>query len=369
MVRRFLWIITALILLALGAALAFRLFAPDLMRAAFVPSEEFSAERIPPGIDYARSEAWIARPDLAKNPSQWLPPGVTPEPPLPALVFFVHPTSYLDRARWNAPLDDEEANRLARLFVRSQASAFSGAGTVWAPRYRQATVGAFLTGKPDAAQAIELAYGDVIAAFDRFLAEAPADLPIVLAGHSQGSRHLLRLLKERAGKRPLASRIAAVYAIGWPVSTTADLPATGLPPCRTALDSGCVLAWQSFAEPADPDDLFERYEASTGADGAPRAGTQILCVNPLSGTLGGTAPAGANRGTLIPNGDFSAATLKPGLVPARCDERGLLLIGRDPPSLPRYVLPGNNYHVFDYALFWANVRADARRRVAEFIAQ
>jgi hypothetical protein len=30
------------------------------------------------------------------------------------------------------------------------------------------------------------------------------------------------------------------------------------------------------------------------------------------------------------------------------------------------VLPGNNYHVFDYSLFWANVRADAERRMAAF---
>jgi hypothetical protein len=30
------------------------------------------------------------------------------------------------------------------------------------------------------------------------------------------------------------------------------------------------------------------------------------------------------------------------------------------------VLPGNNYHVFDYSLFWANVRADAERRLKAF---
>ena len=29
-----------------------------------------------------------------------------------------------------------------------------------------------------------------------------------------------------------------------------------------------------------------------------------------------------------------------------------------------YVLPGNNYHVYDYALFWGAVRRDAERRLA-----
>ena len=58
-----------------------------------------------------------------------------------------------------------------------------------------------------------------------------------------------------------------------------------------------------------------------------------------------------------------------GAVPARCDGgRGFLLIG-DPPNLTRYVLPGNNYHVYDYSLFWANVRADAARRLQAFQAR
>jgi len=41
----------------------------------------------------------------------------------------------------------------------------------------------------------------------------------------------------------------------------------------------------------------------------------------------------------------------------------LLLIG-DPPDLGPYVLPGNNYHVYDIPLFWRNVQADVLRRVA-----
>jgi hypothetical protein len=28
------------------------------------------------------------------------------------------------------------------------------------------------------------------------------------------------------------------------------------------------------------------------------------------------------------------------------------------------VMPGNNYHVYDYALFWGAIRRDAERRLA-----
>ena len=44
------------------------------------------------------------------------------------------------------------------------------------------------------------------------------------------------------------------------------------------------------------------------------------------------------------------------------------LLGGEP-QLGPYVLPGNNYHVYDYPLFWANLRADAERRVAAFLAR
>jgi hypothetical protein len=29
-----------------------------------------------------------------------------------------------------------------------------------------------------------------------------------------------------------------------------------------------------------------------------------------------------------------------------------------------FVLPGNNYHVYDYSLFWGAIRRDAERRLA-----
>lgn len=367
MARRFLCIITILIVLVLAGALAFRLFSTQLLRFTFVPAVSFEEQKLPGGPDYRRADTWIAHPVLPNNPSLWLPQDFAGQPNIRASVFFIHPTSYLAKERWNGPLDDPESAWRTRTFVMTQASAFNGVGTIWAPKYRQATVGAFLSERPDAEKAIDLAYRDVRAAFDQFLREAPADWPIILAAHSQGSLHLSRLLRERVAGTPIARRIAAAYVIGWPLSTTIDLPRMGLPPCRAATDSGCVLAWQSFAEPVEPDQLMAIYDASMGPNGESREGTPMLCVNPLTGNEGDAAPGSANLGTLIPDAAVGQAHLESGLVPARCDSRGLLLIGEKPPPMPPFVLPGNNYHVFDYALFWANIRADAERRLEEFL--
>jgi len=256
------------------------------------------------------------------------------------------------------------------LFALSQASAFNGVGEVWAPRYRQATFGAFLAaGDPRSQQAIDFAYRDVARAFETFLANMPADKPIILAGHSQGSLHLLRLLREKVVGTPVAKRIVAVYAIGWPISLTADLPALGFPACRTAGQARCILSWQSYAEPADPRQVKAYFDASRGYAGIPRKGTKMLCVDPLTGAEDGAAPASVNEGALVPRANLSGVDLVAGAVPARCTAQGILSIGSAPAGFGNYVLPGNNYHVFDYALFWANIRNDAAARLRTFLGR
>ncbi|MFN3387931.1 MAG: DUF3089 domain-containing protein [Allosphingosinicella sp.] len=369
MARRFLWVVAGLVVLVLIGAIAFRLFATDFMRWTMVPAAPFEAGPPPVEKAYAGPEMWIARPDIADNPSAWRPAGTAESEAPRASVFFIHPTSYLEKAHWNAPLDHEESQWRARLFVRSQASAFNHVGEIWAPKYRQATFGAFLTDKADAQRALDFAYADVAAAFDAFIEQAPQDRPIILAAHSQGSLHLTRLLEEKVAGTPLARRIAAAYVVGWPISTTADLPDLGLPACETAEQAGCILSWQSFGEPADPKMVTDAYDASVADNGQTRAGSPMLCVNPVTGTIDGEAAAEANLGTLVPNKELTEGTLRTPGVPARCDVRGFLLIGKDAPDLGPYVLPGNNYHVYDYALFWANIRADAERRLAAFEAR
>jgi len=365
---RFLWIVAGLTVLVVAGALAYRIFEADLMRLAMVPKGEFREVPMPAGASYDQAGLWIARPDIARNPALWVPPGYAPTRTPRASVFFVHPTSFLEASGWNAPLDDEESQTRARLFVRHQASAFNSVGAIWAPKYRQAAFGAFLTTRDNARRALDFAYRDVLAAYEAFLRQAPADRPILLAAHSQGSLHLMRLLEERVRGAPEAERIAAAYVIGWPVSETADLPMLPLPPCERPDQAGCVLSWQSFAEPADPKQVTDVYDASRGPQGVARAGSAMLCTNPLTGARGGGAPREANRGTLIPNAEFTEAEFRPRAVPARCDLRGFLLVGDNDrlPEMGPYVLPGNNYHVYDYALFWANVRADAERRLAAF---
>jgi Protein of unknown function (DUF3089) len=366
MARKFLYIVATLIILVIIGAFTYRLFPNEVMRAAFTPTAKFEAQKPAATNAYADQAMWIAHPDISQNPALWQPKILETEDSSGHATFFIHPTSYLGRAHWNAPLDDQESNERAALFVRGQASVFNKSKNIWAPRYRQAAFGAFLTDAPEAKQALDAAYRDVATAFDHFINNVNPKTPIILAGHSQGSLHLLRLLKEKVTGTPIARRIVAVYVIGWPVAVNADLPALGLPACEMPEQTGCVLAWQSFGEPSDYGTIVEKFEATPSLTGLKRKGDTLLCVNPITGTIGGAASAGTNLGTLKNKADFSDGDLVAGAVGARCDTKGFLLIGKNPPDLGPYTLPGNNYHVYDYSLFWANIRADVERRASKF---
>ncbi|MEO5809925.1 MAG: DUF3089 domain-containing protein [Sphingomicrobium sp.] len=365
--RRFLGCIFFLTLIAVALGFAMFQFGGDILTRQMTPKGHYVAPPAATGPDYARADSWLARPDMASDPSRWLPDGAVAAPTASrAALFYIHPTTYLERDTWNAPLNPGgEAASRAALFVQSQASAFNAAADVWAPRYRQAAVGAFLLKSKDADQALSLAYRDVLAAFDAFLAAQPPGTPLILAGHSQGALHLSQLLVDR--REALKGRLVAAYVVGWPLSATADLPAMGLSACSTKDETGCVLSWQSYKDPANPAMLMGAWVGSKGYAGGTRQRRDMVCVNPLTGSAGGAAPPSANPGTLVPDVNFANAILTAGQVGARCSD-GLLLIDGAIPALGPYVLPGNNYHVYDYALFWGAIRADAARRLTAYEA-
>jgi hypothetical protein len=391
MARKFLYIVSGLVVLVLAGFILLRVFAQDLTEIAFVPSAKFTEQPRLAAASYDDPDMWLSRPGMAKDPARWMPPnfaqvqaseaaddeGATvptasaaaaPAKPVDAAVFFVHPTGLVSRTSWNASLDDDVSRQRSRLFVQGMASPFNASSDIWAPRYRQAAIGAFLTDAPEATRALDLAYRDVAQAFDTFLKHVRPGQPIVLAGHSQGAFHLRRLIRDRIAGTPLAKRIAVAYVIGWPVSVERDLPLMGMPACKNADSTGCVVSWLSFADPPETEMLLRAYARRHGLDGQEvGANPEFVCVNPISGVEGGAAPAKDNLGTLVPDIMQGTGSLAAGVVPARCGDDHLLHIG-PPPDLDMgpYVLPGNNYHLYDMTLFWSNLRADFARRVSAF---
>jgi hypothetical protein len=324
-----------------------------------------------PAPDYSNLYYWAASP-YKHDPADSLPAFLNGErQDSLADVFYIHPTtfigpgdhtSFLDpssmdwgrivagmvAAPWNADLDDSVLNgRTDRQPVLYQASVFNGSCRVFAPRYRQADLKAFVSSNQAAVQqAFDLAYGDLRNAFLYYLDHDNDGRPIIIAGHSQGSLHAIRLLKEFFDGKPLARQLVAAYIIGYQVDTNAFRT---IPVCTSPAATGCVVSWRSYAKGVAP-------PSARAAKG------RYICVNPLTWTTDTSwAPPEKDLGTML---TFNQS--RPGLVSAGIEPVSKLLwvsyVGDVPERFKRMA----NLHIFDYNLFWMNIRENVAARVAAF---
>jgi len=326
-----------------------------VMASRIAPDHDFDVSRVPAAPVYADPASWAALP-ATEDPSDARPEGFESNP-LPVSVFFVHPTTYMKSDGWNQSLDDPQSNWVVdERVLRYQASAFNGCCEVWAPRYRQATFFAFMDRSGNGKAALDLAYTDVSAAFDEFL-DRIGERPFILAGHSQGTLHAARLLRDRIANTKLAARLVAAYLVGFSVEKDQT---GGVPVCDYAAATGCVVGWNTVD--GDADGLF------------PDAGA-LICTNPLTWEdEGAYAGNNLNRGGIgfvswgpAEDGeDDGAMNVQPAVADAECRHGVLAVHHLDSPSFPMR-MPGSSLHVYDYSLFYVNVRNNAVSRAKAYL--
>jgi hypothetical protein len=334
------------------------------------PKIGFDAAAQSPAPDYRETSAWAVWPNVA-SAADTVPDGATPgRAAAPAAdVFFIHPTTYLDNATWNARFDADGFTRqqLDEVVLGYQASAFNACCRIYAPRYRQATISAFLRPGKDSFKAFDLAYSDVVRAFDFYVARENKGRPFILASHSQGALHATRLIQERiAGDPSLRQRLVAAYVVGASLPETADI---GLPVCSSATQTGCFVDWNS-ASALTPLALGRGLMVTWSKGTYQTVGLKKwLCVNPLSWDDNTKSPASDNKGSLPFAGlGKPVPALRTGITGARCT-RGRLVV-----SIARAQRDGfkdaltkfGSYHNQDYALFYDAVRRNAVDRVTRF---
>jgi hypothetical protein len=355
--RAFLWVLGALIV---GALIAFYVYRDTIgfmvMKARVTPKQAFSEATVPPAPDYSEPASWAALPDRVDGADLRIAALVEDEQALaPADVFYIHPTNYVKNGNWNGALDDADAKALVDdHYLPAQASAFNACCRVYAPRYRAASFAAFLDTTGSGKKASDLAYQDVVAAFDYFLAHYNQGRPLVLAAHSQGSKHLVRLLSERIKGSELAHRIIAVYAVGWPIDQRTLAQSAGVPVCDAPDTTGCLLSWNSVGPQA------QKW-------GDP---SHNVCVNPLTWkTDGARAEASLNLGAMV------GRAIKQGVADAQCIDGRLIVTDLHAPEIiaalanaPMNLGP-EIYHLYDYNLFYLSIRANSIDRVLAYLSR
>jgi len=362
--KRILVITLAVLIILSAVGFAFRQELGFLaMSFMLTPGEDWQESSTPAAPDYSDPGAWAALPDRVDNADFTVGDEQDAQATADVDVFFVYPTTYYKSDRWNATLDNVEANQfMERRVLRGQASAFNACCRIHAPLYRQATLAAFFelddrdNQQTNGEKAVDLAYSDVAMAFRQFIRNI-GDGPFILAGHSQGSAHLKRLIREEVSGTPLMARLIAAYPIGygWNHRELANTP--DLPICTSATQTGCLVTWNAVGPKAES---FQDI-------------TDQICVNPLNWTDGdAVAPHDTNLGALL-LGDFDKdepARLLPGVADAQCIGGRLLVseIRTDAFSNSPNSFGEDNYHMLDYSLFYLNLRRNAVERVNAYQA-
>jgi hypothetical protein len=346
----------AFLALLIAASVVFR---DDIYQSLLDPGIPFQTYTPPPAPDYARAEAWAARP-------------ASPDPDAPA-VFFIHNTTYDGGAHWNAPFDrPQEAEEVAQIVIPNFAAPFlSRSAQLYAPRYRQASLYTFMNNREDAVSARLLASQDTQAAFEAFVATSDPVQPIIIVGIGQGALHALKILIDQvAPNEALRQRLAAAYLLEAPVPT--DLFGSALStlqPCRDPDEVRCVISYNT-ARQDERERIFALSERSMSwtAFGALSFVTDraLLCVNPLLwNTTEDFAPARLHRGGaaaegLMPEDSPSAMANQTG---AQC-QNGVLMIERPRANaLRRAGRLGEDRRAPDFNLFYRDLQLDAQRRL------
>jgi len=351
---------------------------------------------LPSPPNYSSRQSWASHPEV-KSKSNFVPLGVeaTPEKDLKADVFFIHPTTFFGNKSWNASLNHPVANTIVdEIIMPGQASVFNSCCRIFAPRYRQATFYSFLEGGKNGQQALNVAYSDVARAFDFFIKNLNDGRPFFIASHSQGTVHAMRLLEDKIDKTDLVKRMVAAYTIGFEfpkVKFEKDLK--NIKPSQSATDIQCVIAYDTYIEGAKPLTALDRTQLPfSNEDGTwgwkKRAKLATFSTNPISWESN-TELANASQHLGAVNNEYSRSNFKldslldkevaeietarlsspyENEVSARCGDDGLLYISKPKHRQFRLMLlPGGNYHNYDYALFYMNLRKNAEVRLEAFL--
>ncbi|RMF11974.1 MAG: DUF3089 domain-containing protein, partial [Candidatus Dadabacteria bacterium] len=335
--------------------------------------------------------------------------------------FYIYPTVDLrfGEVTNHTDLTDLE---LPRRTIEAQAAPFVTQCRVFAPFYRQATIGSYGGEDETAVDVFRSAFADVAAAFEYYLAHWNQGRPLVIMGHSQGAQHATYLL-HRYFDQPgdvevvpgttttaLRERLILALPIGFRVFTPAGQDRGGslqqIPLCTKDDQFGCVIHYRSYAEgyrfsPANEVGdfyvdrvlaaeglLFRSYSAATDV---------VACVNPATRPADGRPFADIDGDPVDPERILSVALFQGAIAgvggfddafargfrdyySATCrsvdDVGDVLMVGRaacltdqqcgtDPVPIDGFLAQGAlGLHLWDYNIAMGDLLEQVRRRAA-----
>lgn len=312
---------------------------------------QFKSDRNKP--DYANLNYWAAHP-LKWDPSDSIPKPFRKETGDSLVdVFFLHPTIYTGNLRdssLNAAIDDAYLNAKTDFSaILYQASVFNQHAKVYAPRFREAHYSAYFAEDSLAAiAAFDLAYEDVKNAFEYYLINYNNGRPIIIASHSQGTTHALRLLKDFFENKPLEKQLIVAYVVGMMISPRYF---STLQMCQDPSETGCLCGWRTFRKGYKAPYVETEKEFS-------------LVTNPLTWkTNNDYASKKMNKGSVL----YKFNRVYKHTTDAQIHE-GVIWVKR--PKFPwSFLYSTKNYHIGDINLYYLNIRENVEQRIDSYLRQ
>jgi pimeloyl-ACP methyl ester carboxylesterase len=255
---------------------------------------------------YADDALWLCRPDLPRDRcrADLSATEIHPDrsrtvvPFVPAAApkvdcFYVYPTVDLSIVPGNHT-DFADLEPMAR----TAAAQFARLGEVcrlYAPLYRQITIGTYVFGKEQREERLSVAFSDVADAFAHYLGQHNQGRKIVLVGHSQGAEMVVRLLRRFFEDDPvIRERLLLALPIGgWvevPPGKVTGGTFASIPVCTRPDELGCVVAYRTHREGS-------RFDPGPSA---PAPGMTTVCVNPADREGAGDGERRPFSRTLLP---------------------------------------------------------------------
>lgn len=303
-------------------------------------------EKFETKIDYSKNENWISKPE---NPDKNVD------------VIYFYPTSYFsDDISKCAISDIDDAGMVATGTnnVNNNCKVFSETCNIYAPLYRQSDV-TFASGLDDSTFNKFMNFTssqDPTIVIDYYLKNLNNGRPFILAGHSQGSAVLMKLLENYfAENKEYLDRMIASYAIGFSVTDKFLVSHPYLQFAEGADDTGVIVSWNTEG-PGNKN--ADNFVVEKGA----------ISINPLNWKRDATyAPVSENLGSFI-NGE----TIE-GVADAQINlERGVVVVTTE--EAKKYGMPESfhgifgpeSYHGQDYGFFQENLKQNVATRIKSF---
>lgn len=305
----------------------------------------FSSQQSPIAPNYNNTSAWAILPHTyPEKLKRWQ----TTTNTLHADVFYIYPTLNIDKndLRWNVPVSDSIQNKkVINKAVYFQASAFLNAGKLYVPYYRQAHLRSYSNYEKGGEDALNIAYTDIKEAFKVYLQHYNKNRPIIIAAHSQGTTHAIKLLKDFFDGKSLQDKLVAAYIPGIAIKK-GEFKHIHL--MKKPSEVGGFVTWNTYKKNFYPKNYDEWFK-----------GTEVS--NPITWDESSISSRSDHKGFLFSNGKLYTLALKVMV------KDGLLWT-----SLPHFpyrifMLGKKRYHEGDINLFWEDIRKNASLRVKMYL--